>query len=74
MEAYDKTALEARVSELEVKLGFAEELIDTLNRSIFRQQEQIDLLQQELRQLYRQLREEGAGGRGEAGDELPPHY
>jgi hypothetical protein len=39
---------EARIDELEAKLSFAEDLIDELNRSVFRQQEQLDLMQQQL--------------------------
>ena len=37
--------LEARVAELEVKLGFAEDLIDSLNQTVFRQQERLDLME-----------------------------
>ena len=34
--------MEARLTELEVKLGFAEDLLDALNRTVYRQQQQID--------------------------------
>jgi len=46
---------EARIDELEAKLSFAEDLIDELNRSVFRQQEQLDLMQQQLMLLHQHL-------------------
>ncbi|HPA90031.1 MAG TPA: SlyX family protein, partial [Quisquiliibacterium sp.] len=36
--------VERRLTELEVKLAFAEDLVERLNETVFRQQEQIDLL------------------------------
>ena len=66
--------LENRVTELEIKLGYAEDMIDTLNQTVFRQQEQIDLLQRQLTELYRRLCESDAQDSREPGEELPPHY
>lgn len=66
-----------RLTELEVKLVYAEDLLDSLNQTVFRQQEQIDLLQREVRHLYRQLKELGStedAGPHEPRDEIPPHY
>ncbi|MHB1438070.1 MAG: SlyX family protein, partial [Thiobacillus sp.] len=48
---------QARLTELESKLAFAEDLLDTLNQTVVRQQGQIDSLQQQLRLLHRQLQE-----------------
>ena len=46
-----ETEIERRVEELEIKLAFAEDLVDTLNRTVFRQQEQIEVLQRRGRYL-----------------------
>ena len=41
-------AMETRLTEIEIKLSFTEDLLDELNRTVFRQQQQIEQLQQEL--------------------------
>lgn len=66
--------LAARVTELEVKLGFAEDLIETLNQTIFRQQEQLDLLQRQLIELNRRVQSAEAHEQRDPSEELPPHY
>jgi SlyX protein len=66
--------LATRVTELEVKLGFAEDLIDSLNQTIFRQQEQLDLLQRQLIELNRRVQAAEAHEQRDPGEELPPHY
>lgn len=47
--------MDARINELEVKLSFAEDLLEQLNLTVFRQQQQIEGLQRELRALRQQL-------------------
>jgi SlyX protein len=67
--------VESRVTELEVKLAYAEDMIDSLNKTVFRQQEQIELLQAQLSLLHRQLQESVDDGRPrEPREEIPPHY
>lgn len=66
--------LARRVTELEVKLSFAEDLIDALNRTVFRQQEQIDLLQAQLTELHRRMRDAESHERRDPSEEIPPHY
>jgi SlyX protein len=66
--------LATRVTELEVKLGFAEDLIDTLNQTVFRQQEQLDLLQRQLIELNRRVQAAEAHEQRDPSEELPPHY
>jgi SlyX protein len=65
---------ESRLTELETKLAFAEDLLDTLNQTVVRQQAQLDSMQQQLRLLHQQLQDalpdEARGPR----DEIPPHY
>ena len=64
-----------RLTELEIKLSLTEDLVDELNRPVFRQQEQLDLLQAQLQLLYKQM--QSATGPAEPRnlrDEIPPHY
>ena len=66
--------MEDRLTELETKLAFAEELLDALNQTVARQQAQIDLLQEQLRMLYQQIKDvQGAEPHG-VREEIPPHY
>lgn len=70
-------ALEARIMELEVKASYSDDLLEQLNMTIYRQQQQIDALINEVRQLRQQVPEGGHGGHSGSGnvrDELPPHY
>lgn len=64
---------EKRVTELEVKLAFAEDVLDTLNNTVFRQQEQIGRLLREVRELRDQVQGLSTEPRS-LFDELPPHY
>lgn len=64
---------EGRITELEVKLAFAEDMLDTLNNTVFRQQEQIKRLLREVRELRDQLQSMPTEPRS-LFDELPPHY
>jgi SlyX protein len=66
--------MEARLDELEAKVAFAEDLIETLNQTVVRQQGQIDLLQQQLRLLHQRLQEALPDQSGGPRDEIPPHY
>lgn len=64
--------IETRLTDLEVKASFTEDLVEHLNQIVVRQQRQIDLLTRELLQLQQQSGE-GATVRS-LRDELPPHY
>lgn len=66
--------MESRLNELEAKLSLAEDLLDALNRTVFRQQQQIDRLQDDIRALRQQLREAGPPEAGNPDNEIPPHY
>lgn len=63
-----------RLAELETKLAFAEDLIDTLNQTVFRQQEQLDSLQQQLRLLHQRVQNALPEETRNLRDEIPPHY
>jgi SlyX protein len=66
--------MEDRLTEVESRLAFAEDLLDTLNQTVVRQQAQIDLLQEQLRLLHRQIKDvQGAEPRS-LREEIPPHY
>ena len=67
--------IEARITELELKLALTEDHLDTLNRTVFRQQQQLELFQGQLRELHRQLRSaNNVGSPDNPMDEIPPHY
>lgn len=65
----------SRLDAVEAKLVFAEDLLETLNLTVYRQQQQIERLHQQLGRLAEQL----AGNTTPAEarnlkDEIPPHY
>jgi len=66
--------MESRVAELEVKLSFCEDLLEELNRTVYRQQQQIDQLQVELQALREQVRTSLPAEPRNLSDEVPPHY
>jgi SlyX protein len=66
--------MEERLNELEAKLAFAEDLIETLNQTLIRQQGQIDLLQQQLRLLHQRMQDALPDEARTLRDEVPPHY
>ena len=67
--------MESRLAEIEIKLSYSEDLLEQLNRTVFRQQQQIEQLQQELRALRQQLRtDDSSAGSSDLRDETPPHY
>lgn len=65
--------VDQRLTELEIKAAFTEDLLEELNRTIVRQQQQIDLLVRELLQLRDQAESAQPAFRS-LRDELPPHY
>ena len=66
--------MEDRLTELEIKIGFSEDILEALNRTVFRQQQQIDQLQRDLRTLRQQLQAAMPAEPNNPGDEIPPHY
>lgn len=66
--------MESRLAEIETKLSFSEELLEALNRTVYRQQQQIDQLQQELLALREQVRTALPAESRNLRDETPPHY
>jgi SlyX protein len=66
--------LEDRLNEIEIKISYNEDLLDELNRTVFRQQQQIDALITEMRALREQVRTAEPGEPRNLRDEIPPHY
>lgn len=66
--------LEQRVTELEIKFSYADDLLETLNTQIARQQDLIDRLLAEVTELRRRRDDASGPGFRSLRDELPPHY
>jgi SlyX protein len=73
-DALNAEQLEARIMELEVKASYTDDLLEELNMTVYRQQQQIDALMNEVRQLRQQVPEGGQAAPRNLRDELPPHY
>lgn len=65
---------EDRLTALEIKSSYSEDLLDELNLIIYRQQQQIDRLVAALEDLRRRMPEGGPNTSSHARDEIPPHY
>jgi SlyX protein len=62
-----------RITNLEIKLSFTEDLIEKLNETVYKQQQQIEFLYRELKAIKEQASSSGSSG-GSSKDEIPPHY
>jgi SlyX protein len=74
MTTSEATSHDQRLTDLEIKASFAEDLLDTLNALVARQQEQIELLLREVSRLRQQGGDTGMAAPRNLRDELPPHY
>jgi SlyX protein len=75
MEPSSTTSTEQRLTELEIKASFTEDLLDKLDSVIVRQQQQIDALIREIADLKQQAPVEGeVGAVRSLRDDLPPHF
>lgn len=68
------TPADARLTGLEMKASYQEDLLEQLNMAVYRQQQQIDRLVQELAHLRQQMPEPGGAAPRNLRDEIPPHY
>ena len=67
---------ENRLIELEIKTAYQEDFLQTLNKIVGQQQQQITRLEATCKMLndrIKSLSTEGSGG-GESVEEVPPHY
>lgn len=66
---------EDRLAEIEAKLTLAEDLLEALNTTVYRQQQHIERLERDLRAMRDQVEAMSAAGSPTAlRDEIPPHY
>ncbi|WP_439115045.1 SlyX family protein [Hydrogenophaga sp.] len=63
-----------RLTQLEIKLSYTEDLLDTLNQLVATQQDQLNLLLREVSRLRQQGGSENMAAPRDPRDELPPHY
>ncbi|HQV40960.1 MAG: SlyX family protein [Moraxellaceae bacterium] len=67
--------MESRLNDLETKVAFQDELLETLNTIVAEQQQQLDLIQRELRLVYEQVKTLSPSDIANSDDqERPPHY
>jgi SlyX protein len=71
---HNERQLEQRLKDLEITTALSDDMLDQLNQTIFRQQQQIDALARELSILRQQLPQDRNSGSQNLRDELPPHY
>ena len=65
---------EDRLEKIETKLGLAEDLLEELNKTVYRQQMQIEQLHQDLISLRKQVQASLPNEPRNVNDEIPPHY
>ncbi|MFM6962212.1 SlyX family protein [Polynucleobacter victoriensis] len=63
-----------RITNLEVKLSFSEDLLEELNQTVYKQQQQIDALIKEVKALKLQMASNLPSDGNSPRDEIPPHY
>ena len=71
---YSPQDIDKRLTDLEIKASFGDDLLEQLNQVIIGQQQQIDLLIREVSRLCQPAHGAGAVSAGRAGEDLPPHY
>lgn len=63
-----------RIEDLEIRVAYQENNLETLNGVIIRQQEQIDSLIRLTEELKQQIKQGGESVRPQSEEPLPPHY
>ena len=69
--------LEERVIELEIRCALQDELLASLNDTIAKMQDTLDLQQAQLRVLYHKMQQQAESANNKPyslADEVPPHY
>ncbi|WP_269531353.1 SlyX family protein [Chitinimonas sp. BJYL2] len=66
--------MEDRITELEIRLALQDDLLDELNRIVALQQQQLELLARELRNVQEAQRNQDGLRLGGPQHEIPPHY
>ena len=63
-----------RLAQLEIKISYLEDLVDTLNTMVAKQHDQIAMLIHEVSRLRQHQDDSQPPGFRSLRDELPPHY
>lgn len=66
--------MDSRITELEIKLSFTEDLLDAVNLTVYRQQERIERLEREMRALREWVVTNLPAEQRDLREEIPPHY
>jgi len=66
--------MDERLEKIESKLSLSEDLLEALNSTVYRQQRQIEQLQQEIASLREQVQAALPNEPRNLSDEIPPHY
>lgn len=66
--------IDQRLTDLEIKASFTEDLLEQLDQVIVRQQQQIDNLIREIGHLRQPSADGGVGVSRNLREEMPPHY
>ena len=69
-----KNTTDQRLTDLEIKATYTEDLVEQLEQVIVRQQQQIDLLMREVGELRQPSTDGGLGAARSLRDDLPPHF
>ena len=70
----DIGAINQRLTDLEIKAIYTEDLLEQLDTVVVRQQQQIDMLIREVNILRQPETEGGTGAVRSLRDDLPPHF
>lgn len=66
--------IDNRLIDIEIKLAQQEDLVDTLNQTVYEQGRRIDLLEAMVAKLAEHVRNNAHSGPGTVLNEKPPHY
>ena len=66
--------MDDRLEKIETKLSLSEDLLESLNDTVYRQQRQIEQLQREIVTLREQVQDAQSKEPRNLSDEIPPHY
>ena len=66
--------MDKRLEDLEIRLSYQESTIEDLNQVVIRQQDQIDMLIEEIKQIKQQQQQGGDLVRPMSEETPPPHY
>ena len=66
--------LQERLTQLEIKASYSDDLLDELNQLVYRQQRHIERLTEALQQLHTRLESGTTPAFRSLRDDIPPHY